>query len=61
MSVAEGDRIATQAERILYQEVEYLGRVHIHYHPAEAFPPKMVDDLLPNHTLEMEQERQSIS
>ena len=60
MSVAEGDRIATQAEIILYNEIEYLGRVHIHYHPADNHCPDQDDDQLPNHTLELEQERHSL-
>jgi hypothetical protein len=33
-----------------------LGRVHIHYHPAENDCPD--DEGLPNHKLELEQERQ---
>lgn len=34
LSVAEGDRIATQAERALIEQIEYMRRVHVHYHPA---------------------------
>jgi cation diffusion facilitator family transporter len=36
LAVSEGDRIASLAEEILYQEIEFLGRVHIHYHPAQS-------------------------
>jgi cation diffusion facilitator family transporter len=34
LSVAEGDRIATQVERALIEQIEYMRRVHVHYHPA---------------------------
>jgi cation diffusion facilitator family transporter len=32
--VSEGDDIATAVEKILMQEVEFLRRVHVHYHPV---------------------------
>jgi cation diffusion facilitator family transporter len=34
LSVAEGDRIATQVEHALYRQVDFLRRVHVHYHPT---------------------------
>ena len=34
LSVAAGDEIATQVERILIEQIEYMRRVHVHYHPA---------------------------
>lgn len=34
LSVAEGDKIAIQVERILIEQVEFMRRVHVHYHPA---------------------------
>ncbi|MBN1424171.1 cation transporter [Candidatus Fermentibacteria bacterium] len=34
MSVEEGDRIATRVERTLCREIDFLMRVHVHYHPA---------------------------
>jgi cation diffusion facilitator family transporter len=34
LSVAEGDQIATQVERMLLDNVEFMRRVHVHYHPA---------------------------
>lgn len=34
LSVAQGDQIATIAERRLYDEIDYLRNVHIHFHPA---------------------------
>lgn len=34
LSVAAGDAIASQVERTLYQNVDFLRRVHIHYHPT---------------------------
>lgn len=46
LSVAEGDRIATRVEHILGEEIDFLERVHVHYHPARqgvlrsgALPP----------------------
>ena len=57
MTVENGDKIATQAEAVLYREIEFLGRVHIHYHPAESRSVGVFEDQLPNHMLEMEQER----
>jgi cation diffusion facilitator family transporter len=35
LSVAEGDRIATQVERTLIEQVEYMRQVHVHYHPTD--------------------------
>ena len=34
LTVAEGDRIATEAEEILLAEVEFMRRVYVHYHPV---------------------------
>jgi len=34
LSVAKGDEIATQVERTLIEHIEYMRRVHVHYHPA---------------------------
>lgn len=39
VSLAEGDRIATEAEHALCREIDLLKRVHIHYHPAAAAMP----------------------
>jgi len=41
LSVADGDRIATRVERVLEQNIEYLRRVSIHYHPSRTL---RVDD-----------------
>lgn len=35
LTVAEGERIATQVEGKLYREIDFLKRVHIHYHPRQ--------------------------
>ncbi|TET86293.1 MAG: cation transporter [Anaerolineales bacterium] len=40
LSVAEGDRIAIQVERTLIKHIEFMRRVHVHYHPA--IPPETV-------------------
>ncbi|MFC1485577.1 cation transporter dimerization domain-containing protein, partial [Candidatus Latescibacterota bacterium] len=34
LSVAEGDDIATQVEKVLKRQIEMLQRVHVHYHPV---------------------------
>jgi divalent metal cation (Fe/Co/Zn/Cd) transporter len=34
MSVAAGDEIASQVEKRLLDGIEFLRRVHVHYHPA---------------------------
>lgn len=34
LSVAEGDKISIQVERTLIEHVEFMRRVHVHYHPA---------------------------
>ncbi len=36
LTVAEGDRIATQVEARLCEQIELLQRVHVHYHPVRA-------------------------
>jgi cation diffusion facilitator family transporter len=35
LTVIRGDQIASQVERILYKNIDYLRRVHIHYHPGD--------------------------
>ena len=34
LTLAAGDRIATAVERALDRQIEYLGRVNVHYHPS---------------------------
>ncbi|MEA3350781.1 MAG: cation diffusion facilitator family transporter [Chloroflexota bacterium] len=34
MSVTKGDQIADQVERVLLDEIDFMRRVHVHYHPA---------------------------
>ncbi|GAB4539878.1 MAG: cation diffusion facilitator family transporter [Anaerolineae bacterium] len=36
LSVAAGDRIACQVEQVLYQNMEFLRRVYVHYHPSST-------------------------
>lgn len=35
LTVAEGDRIASEVESRLQDEIDLLRRVHVHYHPAQ--------------------------
>ncbi|MFO7534324.1 MAG: cation diffusion facilitator family transporter [Kiritimatiellia bacterium] len=34
ITVAEGDRIATHVEQLLYAHMDHVKRVYVHYHPA---------------------------
>jgi divalent metal cation (Fe/Co/Zn/Cd) transporter len=34
LTVEQGDEIATLAEKKLYENIDFLRHVHIHYHPA---------------------------
>ena len=34
LTVADGDAIATQVEETLYENIDLLRRVHVHYHPV---------------------------
>lgn len=36
ISVTEGDAIACEVEETLYQNIKFLRRVHVHYHPSHA-------------------------
>jgi cation diffusion facilitator family transporter len=35
LTVARGDQIASEVEQILYDNINYLRRVHVHYHPGD--------------------------
>ncbi len=34
LTVAQGDSVASQIESTLYNNIEYMRRVHVHYHPV---------------------------
>jgi len=34
MSVSQGDRVATKVEQALYNKIDFLRFVHVHFHPA---------------------------
>jgi cation diffusion facilitator family transporter len=36
LSVTEGDTIATKVENILIDNIEFMRKVHVHYHPIES-------------------------
>jgi len=36
LTVAEGDRIATRVEHVLIGEIEFLRKVHVHFHPFSS-------------------------
>jgi cation diffusion facilitator family transporter len=40
LTVAAGDAIADEVERVLHERVEYLRSVHVHYHPVGRAPPR---------------------
>lgn len=41
ITVAEGDRIASQIEMILLCQIDIMRRVFVHYHPAPPRPPQV--------------------
>jgi cation diffusion facilitator family transporter len=36
LTVAAGDAIASHVERVLYENIDYMRRVYVHYHPVES-------------------------
>jgi cation diffusion facilitator family transporter len=40
LTVAAGDAIADEVERVLHERVQYLRAVHVHYHPVGRAPPR---------------------
>jgi cation diffusion facilitator family transporter len=44
LSVAEGDRIATQVEQTLCSRIDLLQRVHVHYHPSSGGMRRMTGE-----------------
>ncbi len=47
MSVYDGDLIACCVEEIIFHKIPHVGRVHVHYHPAEKCHENMtIDDIL---------------
>ena len=39
LTVKEGDRIATEVEHLLCERIEFVRRVHVHYHPVGESGP----------------------
>ncbi len=47
LTVAQGDRIATSVEEMIYNSIPNVMRVHIHYHPADKQHENMtIDEIL---------------
>jgi cation diffusion facilitator family transporter len=47
LTVKEGDRIATRVEKLVYDSIPNVLRVHVHYHPADKQHENMtVDEIL---------------
>jgi cation diffusion facilitator family transporter len=42
LSVAEGDEVASKVERTLSKNIEFVRRVHVHYHPVRAHQPPSI-------------------
>ncbi len=40
LTVSEGDRIATRVENLLIDEIDFMRRVFVHYHPVKTKPKK---------------------
>jgi divalent metal cation (Fe/Co/Zn/Cd) transporter len=36
LSVAEGDKVSSRVERTLYDNIDFMRRVHVHYHPVSG-------------------------
>ncbi|MBN1265122.1 MAG: cation transporter [Anaerolineales bacterium] len=45
MSIREGDSICTQVEQVLTENIDFLLRVHIHYHPSDNRSVNITSDL----------------
>jgi cation diffusion facilitator family transporter len=48
MSVAQGDRIATSVEDMIYNSIPNILHVHVHYHPADKQHENMTIDQILN-------------
>lgn len=47
LTVTQGDRIATEVEKIIYNMIPSVLRVHVHYHPADKTHANMtIDEIL---------------
>lgn len=47
LTVEHGDRIATEVEKIIYNSIPSVLRVHVHYHPADRQHANMtIDEIL---------------
>ena len=47
LTVREGDMIASRVEETLINSIPNIGRVHVHYHPAEEKNADMtIDEIL---------------
>ncbi len=53
LSVFDGDKIATQAEKTLYANIPFLGLVHVHYHPV-CEPNALEEDRTPRRLFTLE-------
>jgi len=51
ISVTAGDSIASEVEKVLYQDVDLLRRVYVHYHPSQtmADQPALICEPLGRH------------
>jgi cation diffusion facilitator family transporter len=49
LSVAAGDEIASQVERTLYEHIELLRQVYVHYHPASTLQTGSAGDVVPQY------------
>jgi cation diffusion facilitator family transporter len=45
ITVADGDRIATQVETTLMEQIDFMRRVFVHFHPSRDFQKKNSTDL----------------
>jgi cation diffusion facilitator family transporter len=57
LSVASGDCIATQVETLIYQNMDLVRRVYVHYHPVTSLEACDTDDFDSSMMLDIEQQQ----
>ena len=57
LSVAAGDCIATQVENLLYQHLDLVRRVYVHYHPVTSLESCVTPIVEPSVMLEVEEQQ----
>lgn len=56
-SVAAGDCIATQVENLIYQRMDLVRKVYVHYHPVTTLETCETPELEPSELVELEEQQ----